>query len=292
MSVRDILFRRAGGLRAFWRVVLFALVVFVAWLVLAVTLYPALRIALAYVRLGEGDLTSEAIAQLVALILATAVSLRLVDHERWSSVWLERSAARPRWLTLGFTLGGAAIALPILLLIALKWEVLRPGEAGSWIVASGRVSLFLLAAALNEELLVRGYIFAVLQRTWGWTAAIVITSIAFGALHLFNPGATVQSLTLVTAAGVFLSLLLWATRSLYAAWMAHFAWNWTMAVGFHTAVSGVPLEMPVYRYVDAGPSWATGGTWGPEGGLAAGAGLLAGVVAVLLTRRKTQTVPG
>lgn len=291
MSGRDILFRRAGGFRAYWRVLFFALAVFVTWLIVAGTLYPALRPVLVYGG-SEGSLTNGAISQLVALVLATAIAVRLVDRRPWSEVWLGSTAARPRWLGFGFVLGGAAIALPILLLIAIRWEVLRAGDAGSWIVAGGRVSLFLLAAALNEELLVRGYIFAVLQQTLGWTAAIVITSIAFGALHLFNPGATVQSLALVTAAGVFLCLVLWATRSLYAAWMAHFAWNWTMAVAFHTAVSGVPLEMPIYRYVDAGPAWATGGTWGPEGGLAAGAGLLAGVVAVLLARRKMQAVPG
>ena len=45
---------------------------------------------------------------------------------------------------------------------------------------------------------------------------------------------------LVTLAGFFLAACLYATRSLYAAWMAHFAWNWTMAVVFHAAVSGYP----------------------------------------------------
>ena len=68
-------------------------------------------------------------------------------------------------------------------------------------------------------------------------------------------------------------MCLYATKSLYAAWMAHFAWNWTMAVVFHTAVSGYPMEAPGYRYVDAGPDWATGGDWGPEGGIPAALGM-------------------
>jgi hypothetical protein len=100
---------------------------------------------------------------------------------------------------------------------------------------------------------------------------------------------TAESVVLVMLAGFFLAGVLYATRSLYAAWMAHFAWNWTMAVVFHTAVSGYPMEAPGYRYVDAGPDWATGGEWGPEGGVPAGVGMIAGAGLVyLLFRRRRQ----
>jgi hypothetical protein len=67
--------------------------------------------------------------------------------------------------------------------------------------------------------------------------------------------------------------------------MAHFAWNWTMAVLFHTAVSGIRMESPGYRYVDAGPDWATGGAWGPEGGVLAALGMLAGMAFLFALHR-------
>ena len=47
-----------------------------------------------------------------------------------------------------------------------------------------------------------------------------------------------------------------------------------MAVLFHSAVSGYPFEAPAYRYVDAGPNWATGGIWGPEASVPAGLSML------------------
>ena len=50
---------------------------------------------------------------------------------------------------------------------------------------------------------------------------------------------------------------------------------------------GLPLESPDYRYVDAGPDWATGGVWGPEGGAAGGLGMLGGI-AYLYARRKSR----
>jgi hypothetical protein len=105
-----------------------------------------------------------------------------------------------------------------------------------------------------------------------------VTSVAFGLLHLGNPGADAQSVIAVIIAGVFLGGILVATGSLYAAWMAHFAWNWVMAALLHTAVSGLPLAAPDYRIVDAGPDWATGGQWGPEGGAGAVVGMLVGLL--------------
>jgi len=40
-------------------------------------------------------------------------------------------------------------------------------------------------------------------------------------------------------------------------------------------VSGLVMGAPDFRTVDAGPDWATGGAWGPEGGVFAAAGLVA-----------------
>jgi hypothetical protein len=153
------------------------------------------------------------------------------------------------------------------------------------------VSVLLIPAALSEELLTRGYILSVVRGSLGWMWAIAGTSVGFGLLHLRNPGASVESVTLVTLAGFFLAAVVYTTRSLYAAWMAHFAWNWTMAAVFHVAVSGLPLEGPGYRYVDAGPDWATGGQWGPEGGVPAAVGM-AGGMALLLSWRRRRTGSG
>ena len=69
--------------------------------------------------------------------------------------------------------------------------------------------------------------------------------------------------------------------------MAHFAWNWVMAVLLHTEVSGIPLAPPAYRVLERGPDWVTGGGWGPEGGVPAGVGMGL-VIAYLLARTKRR----
>ena len=79
------------------------------------------------------------------------------------------------------------------------------------------------------------------------------------------------------------SIVRLATGSLYATIVAHFAWNFAQAVVLAAPVSGLALPTPGYRLVDHGPSWLTGGSWGPEGGLAAAAAMI--VTTFLLLRR-------
>src|SRR5690606_22219082 len=130
-----------------------------------------------------------------------------------------------------------------------------------------RLALVLLPAALWEELLARGYLFSTLRERWGSPVALVVTSVGFGLLHLENAGANLQAVAQVIFAGFWLGGILLATGSLYAAWLAHAAWNWTMAALLHAPVSGTPFSTPGWELRDSGPDWATGGVWGPEGGV-------------------------
>lgn len=205
----------------------------------------------------------------LAVVIATTISVRLVNGASWDYVWLGKQSLRFRPIGLGLILGAVAIGLPSLLLMATGELRAVASTPGSWWTAAGLTFANLLPAAAGEELLVRGYLFAVMRETIGWRWALIVTSIVFGLLHLDNPGVDAESVLLVVLAGFFLGSLLLATRSLYATIAAHFAWNWVMAAGLHTPVSGIPIIAPDYRVVDAGPDWLTGGAWGPEGGLAA-----------------------
>lgn len=285
MNARDLVFAHDGAVRAPWRVVIFTGILLVSYLVFAGVLGP--MISWTFRVIGLSGVSNEPLISVIALLTATGICLTSIDKRPWSDVWLDGKAARPRLVVMGFAIGALAIGLPIVALIGGGWLHSAASAPGSWLGASIRVSALLLPAALSEELLTRGYILSVLRGSWGWPWAIAATSVGFGLLHLQNPGATPGSVSIVTLAGFFLASVVYSTRSLYAAWAAHFAWNWTMAVVFHAAVSGLPLESPGYRYVDAGPDWATGGQWGPEGGLPAALGM-AGGIALLVARRRAR----
>ncbi len=217
----------------------------------------------------------------VGLLVGHWWTFRQVQPDGWRRVALDRSAWNARAVLGGAALGAAAVGVPSLVLLAIGWLQLEPMPAGNAWGAALVTLAFLLPAALWEELAVRGYLLALLRERVGARLAIVITSVLFGLMHLENAGATLQSIAVVTLAGIFLGSIVVAMRSLYAAWSAHVAWNFVMAGLMHTSVSGIGMGTPNYRTIDAGPDWATGGTWGPEAGLFAAAGMLLAIYFLL-----------
>ena len=255
----------AGVLHAPWRVVVFLLVAGALSILIQVAAAPL------YHRMdGEllqlGYITS---VLCIAMLVAHRVMFRIsgVGAAGWKSVGLARAAAAPRELGAGLLAGSVALALPVLALMGVGWYDLAAGGEGSPARLGLQLAFALLPAALWEELLARGYLFSTIRERWGAPVALVVTSVGFGLLHLQNPGTNLHSVLQVTLAGFWLGGVLLATGSLYAAWMAHAAWNWTIAAVFHAPVSGLEFATPGWRLRATGPEWATGGAWGPEGGV-------------------------
>ena len=209
------------------------------------------------------------------ILLATWVMLKFVDRKSWQYVFMDKSAAAAPNVAFGSLLGLLPIAVPSALLLMAGQLKTVSAPDGSWWAVTGITFANLLPAAAGEELFIRGYIFASMRDAIGSRWTLVWTSIVFGLLHMGNPGADAQSIVIVMLAGFFLGSVLLATRSLYAAIAAHFVWNWFMAAGLHTPVSGLAVTTPDYRVIDNGPDWLTGGGWGPEGGFAAALGMFA-----------------
>ena len=231
----------------------------------------------------------EMYVELAAAIGATAIMVRSIDRRSWGAVGMDRTAARWRPLLFGWCVGTAAIGFTCVALAAAGLLHFVPATTGaSWIGAAVRVTLVLVAAALAEEMIFRGYLLTVVKESVGARAAVVLTSGVFGLVHLTNPDATALSLAIVTLSGLLLATVRLALDSLYAAFMTHLAWNWVMAVPLHAPVSGLHFESPGYEAVTTGPSWLSGGAWGPEGGLVAALGMLGGLAYFYYTRRRRE----
>lgn len=227
-------------------------------------------------------------ALVVALLAAHHFCLRRIDKLPWSAAGLGSSAASPRMLAWSALLGAGAIAIPALVLTSLGWLRFDPRPPGSSLAAGAQAFLLLAPFAFYEELMLRGYVLAVLRRSLDWRVAVALTSLVFGLLHLENPGSNMESIAMVILAGVLLGTIVVVTGSLYAATAAHLAWNWMMAGVLHVAVSGIDVPAPDYRLVDAGPDWLTGGQWGPEGGVGAALGMSVGLVYLYVRRARPR----
>jgi uncharacterized protein len=252
------------SLRPLWLIIAFLLASFVALGILE----GVAAVAFGPVAINVQQPLFQWIA-LGSVVLATWIMLRKVEKLPWSTVGLDRAAASPRLILKGTALGALTIGVASLVLLAIGMLRIDRTIPGSWWGEAWRSTLVFLPAAFFEELFIRGYVFAVLRRAAGWKLALIVTSVVFGLLHAWNPNPDAASILAVIVAGFFLGAIFLATRSLYAAGAAHFAWNWVMSGALHIAVSGVPSRDPDYRIVETGPDWLTGGPWGPEGGFAA-----------------------
>ena len=150
------------------------------------------------------------------------------------------------------------------------------------LLAAAVVALFFLVAAAFEELLFRGFAFQALVHNVGPVAALALSSMFFGAAHIANPNATALSTINTMLAGVWLGAAYLATRSLWLATALHFSWNFVMAFVFGLPVSGwvTMNRLALFRAESGSPEWLSGGTYGPEGGLAATVALMAATLLI------------
>jgi membrane protease YdiL (CAAX protease family) len=161
-----------------------------------------------------------------------------------------------------------------------RW-VSDAGGLGDYLVQSAKTLAVLAPAALAEEVLFRGVPLVILAGAFGRGSAIVATSVMFALVHVSNPNATPLGLGNIAMAGIFLGLVFYAPGGIWAAFGAHLGWNALLAC-LDTPVSGVPFEIPMLDYNAGSPAWLTGGSFGPEGGVAA---TMALTVAIVLAAR-------
>ena len=286
MSLADSprwLYAGPGQLRAPWRLLTFGASLFLAQGIAESFISPAFGLLSSAV--GE-PIPSYPWTMLVAVFAAVIVALRNVDDAPWAAVGLGESAWNVRVLSRGVFFGAAAIVgtTSILWIVgALRFETspLVDGNVSTlhaWGGTSLRLLMLLAPASLWEELIFRGYLWHVAVNGAGIGFARWSTSLAFTAVHLVNPGASIRSSIVVFLAGLCLGLVRERYSSLPAAWGAHLAWNWFMAAALHVPVSGLAFATPGYRALMSGPDWLTGGEWGPEGSVIAGLVLLTALV--------------
>ena len=139
---------------------------------------------------------------------------------------------------------------------------------------------FFIIAALNEEMLIRGYIFQNLWEEFRLPAAVAISAVLFASIHYNNPGFDVDlPLTLagLVAFGIWACVSYVWTRSLWLALGAHFTWNLFEGPVFGFPVSGQTFGMTAIDQTTIGPEWFTGGPFGPESGVSSLLALAAGL---------------
>ncbi len=264
MRARDLFFG-PEKLRAVWRLLLFSVITVAALVVLGFTASLILARVELVGRLWELAIPSG--IAVAALLFSSWVMLRGVERRRFAALGFPLGGETWRGLLVGVAIGGGFMVVLVAFQVSVGWLKLEvaTGTLAGWLGSVGSVALLLAVAATGEELLFRGYAFQVLVEAVGAPLAVVVSSAAFGALHIFNPEVGLVAVLNIGLAGAIMATAYLRTRSLWTAIGVHWAWNWMMSAVFDLPVSGIDFDIPGYDTVMLGPDPFTGGAFGPEG---------------------------
>ena len=181
------------------------------------------------------------ITNLVAALVATALSARLLEHRSLASVGYKLHRGWTGDFAFGSLIGASSIALAVGIEAAAGAVSFDVQTRDGWFLmrAFALLFFFFLIAGAIEELLFRGFAFQALVHNIGPFAAIAFTSILFGLAHIRNDNATAFSTINTMLAGVWLGVAYLMTRSLWLATALHYSWNLVMVFVFGLPVSGI-----------------------------------------------------
>ena len=253
-----------NGFRAGWRLLLFALI---AWILAS----PLLSLAhLLERRLQQGFTPFRVLLEegsLFLAILCSALVMGRIERRSLSEYALPGRGAFGRQFWLGVIWGfGALTGLLLILRAAHAFSFGSLALGGSRLVLDAVLwAIAFLCVGFFEEFLMRGYALYTLTTGVGFWPAAVLLSALFGAGHLRNPGEDWMGALSAVLIGLFFSLTVRRTGSLWFAIGMHSMWDYSESFLYSVPDSGMMVEGHLLNSSFHGPRWLTGGSVGPEG---------------------------
>ena len=138
-------------------------------------------------------------------------------------------------------------------------------------------TLFFLVA-VSEEIFFRGILFRIINRRWNIWAALVISALIFGGLHILNDNATLwSSIAITIEAGSLLGAAYAYSKNIWLPIGIHWIWNYTQGNILGFPVSGEDNVTSIITPEISGPQWLTGGSFGAE------ASVISAVIGLLIS---------
>lgn len=132
------------------------------------------------------------------------------------------------------------------------------------------MTIFILIAAINEELIFRGIIFQALLDRFGIGITLFLSGLLFASMHLFNYNIDAIGLINTFIAGLVFGVMYLQTKSLYLSISYHFFWNYLQELLMNSNISGYEFDFSFYSNdLTSLPKILFGGLYGIEGGIIA-----------------------
>lgn len=190
--------------------------------------------------------------------------VRFVDRESFMAIGWQLKVPPVQLAGVSAAVVGAFMLGFVLLLITRQIQFI--GFNLNWAELGASLLLFLFVA-INEELLVRGYILKNLLQSTNEKWALLLSSALFAALHMMNPNVSFLAFVNLFLAGILLGTAYLLGRGLWMPICIHFFWNFTQThLGY--SVSGMKMYSLI-RINETHPSIWNGGEFGFEGSILA-----------------------
>lgn len=225
---------------------------------------------------------------LLFLLLVGFTTLNWIATKRGSvrqaNALPRRATVGQEWLR-GALIGWAALliaVLPMMLAGALHPQFSWSGSAFGAVILS---LISLAITALVSEVAFRGFLFRHLIDTVGPSAATLLLSAIYALLASLRPNATGLSFFITFIAGILFSLAYLRTHALWFGWGLHFTWAAATAVLFGLPAGGLANYASIIQTSASGPSWFTGGAYGPDAAFFTG---IVFILAMAVVHRATR----
>src|SRR5215210_2192733 len=300
MTLNQIFFTSDGSrLRAGWRLAIQSLILLSFGLCIGIPIVGILyfldpSVLNVPLQLKPEHLLLATIGETFAVTTSVFLARRFLDKQPIESLGLKLNIQSFFDVLAGIGIAFLQMGFIYILMLGLGWLTF---EGFAWefdpinVVVTGVLIFFaiFIFVGWNEELLSRGYhlqtIASGLNLFWG----VIISSAAFGLLHLGNPNATWVSAAGIFFAGVYLAYGYIRTKQLWLSMGLHLGWNFFEGVVFGFPVSGLDIYA-LTRIKVHGPELWTGGAFGPEAGLIVLPSLLLGAGLIYWFTKSRETV--
>jgi membrane protease YdiL (CAAX protease family) len=199
---------------------------------------------------------------LLGTLVLLALFLRLIDKKKFADLGLRKFNAGKDIFT-GTWLG---LIIMLLGLVILLFTGQIQITATSFDIYEFLLAILLFAfVSISEEIFLRGYILQNLMLSFNKYTALVVSSLLFSLMHLFNSDLNLAGIISLFLAGILLGLCYLRTGSLWLPIALHFSWNFFQCLfGFN--VSGNDHYSIISTTFDQANIW-NGGKFGFEGSL-------------------------
>lgn len=204
------------------------------------------------------------ILSMTAVILSVFIILSAIDKKRFRDIGLKFNKNSLKHLFIGLLMGAVSMTF-IFAVISLTGNVTVEDGFNFSIYNITGLIIFILVA-LNEELFSRGYCLYALKEQNSEKMAIIVSSIIFALLHVFNPNLNWFGIFNIFLVGVLFAYMTLKTDNLMMAIGYHLTWNYFQGNVFGLSVSGQEAK-GIITVSNLKDNIITGGAFGPEAGI-------------------------